>query len=121
MPGIELLDYTRGDHITSEDRDEIIKMVHDILADFNGKRPKHTTFKYSPANYLDVSCFDTSNGELSIDGFDYVLVVDGEKTEKTLELKDEIRKAIKSMVADFMGIPEESIAVRYRVYDSSFG
>ena len=40
---------------------------------------------------------------------------------KTLELKDEIRKTISSMVAGFMNIPEETIAVSYRVFDSSFG
>lgn len=119
MPGFELLDYVRDDHITASQRDEIIKTVHDILQDYNGKRPGHSTFKYSRAGYLDVSCFD--DGELNTTGYSYILVVDGEKTEKTLELKDEIRQTIKTMVAKVLKVPEEKFAVRYRVYDSSFG
>ncbi len=122
MPGIELLDYTRGDHITDEMRDETITTVHDVLEQFNGKRPKHTNFRYSLANYLDVSCYDSGNNcTLNTDAYDYILVVDGEKTGKTLELKDEIRTAIKELVARVLEVPEEAIAVRYRVYDSSFG
>lgn len=119
MPGFELLDYARGDHPTADQRDKIIRTVHDILQDYNGKRPGHSTFKYSRAGYLDVSCFDT--GQLNTDGYSYILVVDGEKTEKTLKLKNEIRQAIKTTVAKILKVPEEKFAVRYRVYDSSFG
>lgn len=109
MPGIELLDYTRGDRITADMRDQLIEGVHDILEMITGKRPGHSNFRYTPAGYLDTS------------GFDYILVIDGERTDKTEELKKEIRLAIKSVAAGFFGIPEEAVAVRYRLYNSSFG
>lgn len=109
MPGIEFLDYARGDHITADVRDEIINIVHDILEQIAGKRPGHSNFRYTPAGYLDTS------------GFDYILVVDGEESEKTNEFKQHIRVAIKKNVAKLLRVKEERIAVRYRLYNSSFG
>lgn len=109
MPGIELMDYTRGDFITGDIRDEITEMVHDVLEKYNGKRPGHSNFKYSPAGHLDTS------------GYNYILVVDGETTEKTQEFQDTIRIAIKHKAAQIMNIDPDTIAVRYRLNNASFG
>lgn len=109
MPGIELKDYARGDHITIEIRDEIMEIVHDILEQIAGKRPDHSDFKYSPAGYLDTS------------GYDFILVVDGEENLQTNLFKREIRLAIKKNVAMLLKINEEQVAVRYRLHNSSFG
>ena len=109
MPGIELLDYVQGDHITATMRDQIIEIVHDTLDFVTGTKPAHSNFRYSTAGYLDTS------------GYDYILVVDGEENQCTTELKKEIRTIIKEKVAELLDITEEQIAVRYRLHNSSFG
>lgn len=108
MPGIELLDYTMVRSIDTEDRDAIIEVVHDVLTIYN-KRPTHSNFRYSPAGPLDTS------------GYNYILVVDGETTPKTIQHQERIRKEIKRRVAQAFRIEPEEIAVRYRLMNSSFG
>jgi hypothetical protein len=121
MPGINLLDFTRADQIVADQRHELVVMIHDVLLDFTGKRPKHTSFVYSPANYLDASIVDDGEMALRTDGFDCILVVDGEKNKKTKKSKHEIRETFKKMAAPILNTTPEKLAVRYRLHDSSFG
>lgn len=121
MPGIELWDYTRDSNIVEEVRNHLSVMVHEIIYEFTDKWSKHSTFTYKPVGYLDVSCFPQSDGNVDTNGFDYILVVDGEKNKKTKKHKNEIREAIKEETARILEIDPSQIAVRYRLQDSSFG
>lgn len=121
MPGMVLMDFTRGDHIVGEQRDELVKMVHDVLSFMTGKHPKHSSFFYQRADYLDASITDEGDQVISTNGYAYILVVDGEENEKTNELKDDIREKFKQHSATILSIDPEAIAVRYRLHNSSFG
>jgi hypothetical protein len=121
MPGIVLHDYTRGDYIVEETRNHLAVMVHEIIREFTDKWSKHSTVAYAPAGHLDVSCYPMEDGNVDSKGFDYVLVVDGEKNKKTKKHKDAIRKAIKEEAARILNLDPSQIAVRYRLFNSSFG
>lgn len=109
MPGIELLDYTRDGYITTHMRTQIMDAVHETLEEFTGKWPRHSNFRYTLAGPIDIS------------DYQYILVVDGEQTENTQKFKDNIRAHIKHKVCRILDAPLDCLAVRYRLYDSSFG
>ena len=91
------------------------------IANYTGKRSRHTDFFYSRAGRFDISAIDQNGVITTNGGYSYILVVDGDWNWKTWLHKHRIRKAMKLKIAEILKMPPERVAVRYRLYNSSFG
>jgi hypothetical protein len=122
MPGIELKDFVRKGPLLRGQQEDLIRVVHDVIEEFTGKRSSHSDFWHRKAKKKrDISCFVSANGTVNAEGFHYILVVDGEKNKKTKKFKPHIRQSIKKKAAKVLHVKPEKVAVRYRLHNASFG